>query len=233
MAPDAQPALVNRAHLAAIALLAALIALVAPFDVLFEAATLGNPLLRMALIAALACGGAWLAARNGMRLELHGPGRPALIGIAAAAGVAAYVVLLDCFVFRSLLSESYAAFLHRPLGERLQYFMLRAFNENVIYRLWLFSALVWLAGRLRGVAPLPGAAVVLAMVASQMVNIGSNVVALASTPPSPLVLTYDALRYVVPGVVWAILFRRNGFAVAEIASVGCHLFLQPAFSLLI
>lgn len=71
------------------------------------------------------------------------------------------------------------------------------------------------------------------MIGSQLINIAFNVVLLSHVPVTALTLTYDALRYVLPGVLWAILYIRNGFATAEVASVGCHLFLQPAFSLLI
>ena len=71
------------------------------------------------------------------------------------------------------------------------------------------------------------------MVASQVINIGFNLLALATHRPDAVALLYDLLRYILPGVVWAILFRRNGFASAEIASVGCHLILQPGFSLLL
>lgn len=46
-------------------------------------------------------------------------------------------------------------------------------------------------------------------------------------------LVYDLLRYVVPGVLWAWLFWRFGFVTAEVASVGCHIFLQPGFGILL
>ena len=76
-------------------------------------------------------------------------------------------------------------------------------------------------------------AILAVMVATQALNIGMNVTAFLPGPISPLVLTYEALRYVVPGVIWAWLFWRFGFLTAEIASVGCHLFLQPALGILL
>jgi hypothetical protein len=143
------------------------------------------------------------------------------------------VLLLDCLLFRSSLDPGYVAFLDRPLGERLQYFMLRAFNENVIYRLFGFSLLAWLLQRLLA-GKVPSQLILLiAMVASQAINIGFNVLGTAQHPPSAFTFCYDALRFIVPGVAWALLFRRHGFAAAEIASVGTHLFLQPGFSLLL
>ena len=46
-------------------------------------------------------------------------------------------------------------------------------------------------------------------------------------------LLYDALRFVAPGVLSAVIYLRYGFSTAEIASVSFHALLQPAFSLLI
>jgi hypothetical protein len=208
------------------------IAALAPFDVLFSALTLGSPWLRMAWIAVLVVIGARAGTKIGLRLEGHGAHYPALVGLAAALVVAIYVVVLDCFVFRATLDASYAAFLHQPLGDRLLYFMPRAFNENIMYRLFGFAGLAWLLNR--GTSGMPSWPVLAtAMIGSQLINICFNVVFLAHAPLTALTLTYDALRYVVPGVLWAVLYVRNGFATAEFASVGCHLFLQPAFSLLI
>ena len=205
------------------------IAAFAPFDVLFTALTQGSPWLRMGWIAALVVVGARAGTNLGLRLEGHGARYPALIGLAAAMSVAAYVVVLDCFVFRSMLDPGYSAFLQQPLGVRLLYFMPRAFNENIMYRLFGFGCLAWLVSR--GKPPSRGI-LAAAMIGSQLINISCNVVFLSHAPITALTLTYDVLRYVVPGVLWAILYVRNGFATAEVASVGCHVFLQPAFSLL-
>jgi hypothetical protein len=77
----------------------------------------------------------------------------------------------------------------------------------------------------------PGmAAMLLVATGVQLVNIGGNVV-WAGGPITAGGLGYDVLRYVVPGVVCAWLFVRHGFATAEVASVACHLFLQPGYSL--
>ena len=69
------------------------------------------------------------------------------------------------------------------------------------------------------------------MIVAQSINISINVVYALGDPISFSVLAYDALRYVAPGVLWAWLFWRFGFVVAEVASVGSHVFLQPAFSI--
>lgn len=208
------------------------VAAYAPFDAWFSVVTQDRPVLRLLLIALLTLTGARMADRLGFRLVAHGARRPLLIGVAAAAGVALWVALLDGVLFRSTLPHSYIAFISRPLGWRLGYFMPRAYLENILYRLFAFSLL---AGLLLPLVPGPRwrwAKLGAAMVLVQCFNIWLNVIAFAATAPTPASLGYDALRYVAPGVVWAILFVRNGFVVAEVASVGCHLFLQPLFSLL-
>ncbi len=213
------------------------IAVIAPFDVYFTAATFGSPLLRAVLIALLALVGARCATSCGLSLTSkgtrHAPLIGPLVGLAMAALMAAYVLALDCWLFRSSIDAGYAAFLHLPLPYRLSYFMLRAFNENVIYRLFVFSTLTWLASRLRGEKIVPVGLLFAIMVLTQMLNIGMNVVATSHAPLTFAALGYDALRYIVPGVTWAWLFWRFGFATAEVASVGCHMFLQPGFSYLL
>jgi hypothetical protein len=101
--------------------------------------------------------------------------------------------------------------------------MMRAWTENIIYRLSVMSALAWLIGYLwRGDGDRPAAeAFVLAAVLAQVINISINV----SAPSSCMMLLYDVLRYIFPGVIWGYLYWRHGFAPAEIASVGTHPFL--------
>ncbi|MEO7247678.1 MAG: hypothetical protein ABIW31_04420 [Novosphingobium sp.] len=217
--------------LAAIAAVAAVIAVIAPFDVLFLPLTFGSPLLRAALMALLAIIGGSAAKACGLRLEGHGARSPLLIGLGAAMAVAAYVFALDVVLFRPLLSADYIAYLHVPLGERMAGYMLRAFNENVLYRLFLFPVIALAARIILRRDHVSPRLLIAAMVASQVINIAANAV-LASPESITLArLGYYAIRYVVPGVLWAVLFRRHGFATAEVASVGCHVFLQPAFTL--
>jgi hypothetical protein len=119
------------------------------------------------------------------------------------------------------------------LETRLSYFMLRAFNENVIYRLFVFSGLMYLLSRLNGSRDLAPAWIASAMVVAQVINIGLNVVIPSPDPITAASIFYDLLRYVSPGVLWAWLYWRFGFLTAEVASVGCHIFLQPMFSYLV
>ncbi len=159
-----------------------------------------------------------------------------LIGIAAAVVVAAYVAAIDGRLFRASLPASYIQYFEATgLRDRLIYFMLRAFNENVIYRLFVFSTLFYLILAVKGrpAKELPAAAVWCAIVAAQILNIGMNVAALSPDPLTPATASYDAVRYVAPRVLWGWLYWRFGFLTAEVASVGCHIFLQPALGVLL
>ena len=222
--------------LVAILLIGMAIAAIAPFDVAFTAATFGSPFARIGLIAVVALIGAFCADRAGLRLEGHGTRWPGLIGVAAAIAVAVYVAAIDGVLFRTTLPASYVhLFEAAGLRDRLIYFMLRAFNENVIYRLFVFSTLFYLISLVKGVKAndLPPVLIWCAMVATQVLNIGMNVTAVSPDPLSFAILFYDALRYVAPGVLWAWLYWRFGFLTAEVASVGCHIFLQPALGVLL
>jgi hypothetical protein len=222
--------------LVAILLIGMTIAAIGPFDVAFAAATFGSLLARAGLLAVLALIGAFCADRVGLRLEGHGTRWPVLVGIAAAIAAAVYVAAIDGVIFRAPLPASYVdLFETESLRDRLIYFMLRAFNENVIYRLFVFSTLFYLISRLKGVKgnDLSPALIWCAMVAAQTLNIGMNVAALSPDPLSLATPFYDALRYVAPGVFWGWLYWRFGFLTAEVASVGCHIFLQPALGVLL
>jgi hypothetical protein len=219
--------------LVSILLVGTAIAALDPFDAAFAAVTFGSPIARVTLIATFVLVGAFCASRVGLRLADHGM-RPVLIGVASALGVAVYVTAIDGFVFRTALSDSYVyLFETTALRDRLTYFMLRAFNENIIYRLFLFSTLLYLISIVSGKRSMAPVLIFAAMVTTQLLNIGINLVALSADSASPFVLFYDALRYVAPGVLWAWLYWRFGFLTAEIASVGCHAFLQPALGILL
>lgn len=203
------------------------IAVIAPFDILFADISFGSPVVRVVLLAAMVLAGWWAAGQSGLRLEGHGARTPALIGVAGALAIALWVVVLDCFVFRAVLVPPYVQFMHEPLAMRASYFILRTFNENIIYRLFLTSVAVLALTRLRVATPLT---VFVAIVAVQFVNIAANV--FLQEHVTPMLFLYDVLRYIVPGVCWGWLYYRFGFVTNEIAAVGCHVFLQPMISVL-
>lgn len=212
------------------------IAAVFPFDVLFSAATGGSMALRAGLFVALALSGTMIGNRVGLSVHFHGARHPALVGVGAAFLVAVAIALLDGVIWRRHLPPVYLQYLQSVgLAARLVGYMSRAFYENVLYRLFLFSVLVFVLGRLwTGPDRRPATgAIWVAMIIAQTVNVAANVAALRPDGLVPAQIAYDVIRYVAPGLIWAQLYRYFGFATLEIASTGCHVFLQPMFSVLL
>ena len=136
-----RPILAEPGPLAAIIVVGGVIAALAPFDRGFAALTAGSAGGRAGLLVAMAVVGSAAAARLGLRLTGHGAKSPVGVGLAAAMAMAAYCLTIDCWMLRAQVDPAVARFLHEPLGNRLVYFMPRAFNENVIYRLFVFPVL--------------------------------------------------------------------------------------------
>jgi hypothetical protein len=208
------------------------IAIVGPFDVAFGFATGGSAVLRAVALPALGLAGLFFASRVGLAVptfELRHPWRtPLAIAFAVAAAVAA----IDGFIFRPILLLDYVEYFRKSDDlERLLYFMLRAFNEQIIYRLFLMSFLVWGLGLLwRGEGGRPADGAYWAgMLIAQVVNIAINM----PLPATPSMFCYDFVRYICPGIVWGYLYWRHGFMTAEVAHVGTHPFLQPALGYLL
>jgi len=209
---------------ATLLLLGAAIAAIAGFDNAFNAVTLGLPLLRAALFAILTLAGFFLARRAGLSLLAkairHPFATPAGIGFAVALALA----LLDCYVFRAQVPAAYIDFVKsEPLGIRLLYFCTRAFSEEVLYRLFLTSAIVCAA---RASIHQAGDGVYwTAIIAAQVLAIATN----APLPASPDAhyLLYMLLRTIAPGIIWGFLYWRHGLATALTAHIATHVFLQP------
>ena len=206
---------------------AAAIAWLQPFDLAFGAATFGVPALRAIAIAALALVGIELGGRVGLGLEPPGRKGPILLPLGLAAGTAVYCAGVD-WLFRPALHADYRLmFSAVPLTARWTAFMLRAFNENIMYRLFLGATLAGALGRVwrneQG-GPANGA-FWCAFALSQAINVWVNVTSQASL--SLAAVAHDGLRYFAPGMLWSWLFWRRGFQANEIASTSVHLFFQP------
>jgi hypothetical protein len=133
-------------RLAAGLALAAVIAWFQPFDLLFATATFDQPALRATLIVVLALIGAWAGREVG--LPLHSSTRSLGVAVLLAVGMALACAAVD-LLFRPALHPDYArAMAEAPLGVRLAGFMLRAVNENILYRLFLGSVLALALGRI-------------------------------------------------------------------------------------
>ncbi len=211
--------------------LAAAIAWFAPFDLAFGAMTLGIPALRAAGILLIALVGHQFARRIGLGFAPAGVARPwfAPLGFAAVVGV--YCALADGLMRFALHDAFVTAMTSTPLAERIGLFVIRAINENIIYRLFLTSVLIWAIGRVwKAPDGRPAAgAYWIGIILAQAANIWINVTSLA--PLTPGAALHDVLRYMTPGVVWGWLYWRRGFQSCEIACTTVHLVYQPLITL--
>jgi hypothetical protein len=212
-------------------LLAAEIAWFTPFDRAFDAATFGIPAVRAVMIVALALAGAATARQLGLGVASRDLRRPIVTPVLVAAAVAGACGLADGLMRPQVPPSVLGGIATIPLPLRTFLFMLRAFNENILYRLFLGSVFVWLIGRVwKGDDGRPASgAFWLGFTASQAVNVWINVTSLA--PVTPMALVHDAIRYVGPGLVWSRLYWKHGFQSNEIACTSVHLFLQPLLTL--
>jgi hypothetical protein len=206
---------------------AAAVAWLQPFDRLFAALTFGQPVLRAGVIVLIAGVGLKASRHIGLIVGPKGASASLLPPILVAAGVAVACAGVDR-LFRSTLSPHYLELMTRtPLLPRVVGFMMRAFNENVIYRLFLGSVLT--AGLLSWRPRLGAAAFWLGFGAAQLVNIWANVT--SAGPITPIGVFHDLVRYVAPGMVWSWLFWRRGFQANEVASTSVHILFQPLATL--
>jgi hypothetical protein len=211
--------------------IAAAIAWITPFDPLFDALTLGSPVLRAIAIVVMALAGLKVGQQLGMGFEPKGLKRPIVQPIVVAAVVGVCCALADWLLIPDRNGAYVQMILATPLSTRLTYFLMRVVNENILYRLFLGSVLIWLIGRVWKTAegrPAEGA-YWLGFLLAQCLNIWLNVT--CKEPVTPLALLHDAVRYVTPGMVWAWLYRRHGFQSNEIACTTVHLFYQPLVAL--
>lgn len=209
------------------------VAAVGPFDHVVDLLTRGSALARMVLMAAVVLAGSYCALQAELTLKGESRYWP-VIALGSALAIAIYVCVIDGILFRRILPAEYVLVFHtQSLGTRLSYYFMRAFQENVIYRLFVFSTLAYLIARLKcqPVRELSPWLVCLLSFGVQGLNVWINTV--SGQPLSAELLTYDVLRYVVPGAAWGWLYWRNGFTTIEVGHVGSHVFLQPALGILI
>lgn len=212
-----------------IALIAMVIALFLPFDQGLRLISGGTLAMHVWLVGVAAVVGAWFFAGRAA-LPSGGSIR---VGVIWALIATLYVLLIDGLLLHPLMSPAVRSLLQIPLLPRMAMTMARAFNENVLYRLFLFGGAmaVWRGVRRGHPASVKDVLVLAAL--AQVVNIYLNVALFDHDPITAATLAYWAVRYIVPGVAWGWLYWRDGFVTAEVASVGVHVFLQPVYGLVL
>jgi hypothetical protein len=214
---------------ATLLLVGSTIAAIAGFDVIFVAVTRDSAWLRSTLFFALATIGLWCSRRAGLSLLPHGLAHPVAASFGIGFTVAIAIVLIDGVLFRAILPPEYVASFHHGLGERMAYYMLRAFNENILYRLFLMSSIVWALGLVwrNAQGKIPPGAIWFAIISAQAVPMFLNGLPLFSEAITPATILFIVVRFILAGVLWGYLYWRYGFLTTEIAHVSTHIFLQP------
>lgn len=140
---------------------------------------------------------------------------------ASLVGVTAFIVLLDT-VFRHHLTPQYVSSFTGPLLPHIGAMIRLAALEEVWFRLFLMSGIIYLGTIRAGRAPrwFFWCAIALA----QFANVGLFVIA------DPV---YASLRYWAVGCVWGWLYWRHGWLTALAGHCCCHLLLDPALYLLL
>lgn len=152
----------------------------------------------------------------GLRLWPADWRKAAAATLTAVVGVTAFVLLLDCWLFRAHLSAAYVRFFTSPLMSHTPVMCLKAAFEEVWYRLLLMTVFAFSVTAVRR-QPLGPGMVALILVALQIPTAG---IILADP-------VYASLRYFAVGAVWGWLYWRHGWVSALIGHVTCHLLLDP------
>jgi hypothetical protein len=158
---------------------------------------------------------------SGLRLTPPDWRRATIAAGLCIAGVTAFILLLDCVLFRRSLPQAYVALYTSPLMPRLLVISAIAAMEEVKFRLLAMTALAVFASWLLKRRP-PAVVMVAIIVAAQWINVG----ALVWADPA-----YAALRYWAVGSVWGWLYWRHGWLAALLAHASTHLVLDPLLAL--
>lgn len=185
-----------------------------------------QPALRVTTALALILAGVMFAGRCGLTIAAVNQ-RAALrdsLGVIVAMGV--YLVFIDAVAFRHSLPVGYAAYESSDLAPRLVYYVLRAASEAITYQLAIGSALVWLLGLVwrDEQGRVASGAVIGGLLLAHLLNVAIDV------HIEPQQALYVALRFFVPGIAWAVLYRRHGLQAVLLAHCGLHVALQPVMT---
>jgi hypothetical protein len=154
---------------------------------------------------------------GGLGILASNPRQAAVAIVAGMSGTAAFIAILDLWLFRGHLPNGYEEFYSSPLWPRLPAICAECILEDLKYRLLLMTTLVGLITALKRKAP-PAVLILVIAAAVQFVNVAPLVVAY------PL---YGSLRYWAVGTTWGWLYWRHGLVAAMAAHAGTHLLLDP------
>jgi hypothetical protein len=158
--------------------------------------------------------------------------RSLVLAVATGLGFGTYMALSDATVFRSVVPESQTALIAASsVLQRLGIFAQGVVVEEVLFRLIIMSAVVWLLTTIAG-APRKwcywAAILLVAFVVYPLFHRSY----LASLDFTALVVLREVVLHGAVGVLWGYLYWRYGFFAAVIGHISAHIALEPLRGLL-
>jgi hypothetical protein len=132
-------------------------------------------------------------------------------------GVTAFIVLLDCVLFRAHLRPDYVRFYTSPLIPRTPAICLLAIFEEIKFRLLIMTMLALAVTAIWRKTP-PTWCFAIIIICAQFANVSAVVV------QDP---TYASLRYLAVGSVGGWLYWRYGWVSALVGHATTHILLDP------
>lgn len=135
------------------------------------------------------------------------------------------MALADAFMFRAVVPRGQTALVAATTAlERIRDFAPRAVFDEILFRLLLMTALVWVFARLPGQSRYW-----LAIAAAAILYVPLHPAWLAD--PGVLLLAREAALHVAAGILWGWLYWRHGLLAAIAGHLAAHLSLQPLLGL--
>lgn len=167
----------------------------------------------------------------GLRFLPHGGRRPILVGLAAGLVFGAYMAIADALLFQSVIPPSQQAMISSlPALRRIFFFTPLAVVDEVVYRLVLMSAVVWLLTLIVG-KPRSWCYWAAILASALVFYPAGHWGYLATLDPGPLTWAREIGLHGAAGVLWGYLYWRHGLVTSVVGHVSAHLSLQPLLSL--
>jgi hypothetical protein len=142
------------------------------------------------------------------------------------------MALADRFLFSSAVPETQTSFVSSLSAyQRILFFAKAAVTDEVVFRLVLMTALVWLIAKLNGAIRSWCYWVAILVTAIIAYPLG-HLVYLASLAPTILVAAREIALHGLAGIVWGYLYWRHGLLASIVGHVAAHLSLQPLLGIL-
>lgn len=153
------------------------------------------------------------------------------LGVALVAGLAfgVYMALADSFVFPGIVPTVLVAVTASTSAlDRVAYFAPLAMNDELMFRLVVMSALVWVLVAVAGKRDWCYWAAIL--ITALVVYPALHPAYLSVLTPSMPTFTREITLHGAAGILWGYIYWRYGLVASIVGHVSAHLSLQPLLS---